>query len=274
MTFPEFWHPLTAVYDMGEARAIARIVMERHFGLSLPDIACGAVESLDALELSAIRSRLLTGEPVQYILGEAEFCGRCFHVEPGVLIPRPETEWLCHRAVSLMSGREGSVLDIGTGSGCIACTLALDMAGHAEVEAWDISDSAIAVARSNAAVLGAHVTVYKTDALNPPADRQRWDLIVSNPPYICLRERKDMHQNVLRYEPGEALFVPDEDPLLFYRAIAKYASKALKPAGTLLFELNPVYSEELQTMATSLGFCSVTIEKDDYGKKRYAVIRH
>lgn len=275
MTFQEFLQPLSVFYDLGEARAIARLVMERRFGLSLADIACGAVGCCDEHELAAIRNRLLNSEPVQYVLGEAEFCCRIFHVEPGVLIPRPETEWLCRKSVELLRGvHGGSILDIGTGSGCIACTVALGLDSNStEVVAWDISDRAIAIARDNAAVLGARVTVEKADALNPPADSRRWDMIISNPPYICQHEREAMHENVLRYEPEDALFVPDDDPLLFYRAIAQYAFHALKPSGTLLFEINPAYADNLQAMANTLGFGSVTIEEDDYGKIRYAVIR-
>ena len=275
MTFQDFLQPLLAVYDSGEARAIARLVMDRRFGLSFADIACGAMERCDEHELAVIRNRLLNNEPVQYVLGEAEFCGRLFHVEPGVLIPRPETEWLCRRAVELLKdGQDGSILDIGTGSGCIACTVALGVdSSNTEVVAWDISDRAIAIARENAAALGARITVEKVDALNPPANSRRWDIIISNPPYICQHEREAMHENVLRYEPEEALFVPDDDPLLFYRAIAQYALHALKPNGTLLFEINSAYADDLQAMINALGFGSVTIEEDDFGKRRYAVIR-
>ena len=282
MAFREFWHPLTTLYDIGEARSIALLVLERCFGLSLPEILCGAMDNLDEQALTHLRNRLLAGEPVQYVLGEAEFCGRIFHVEPGVLIPRPETEWLCRKAVELMSGAGGgSLLDIGTGSGCIACTVALDMARQtgndgremsSEVVAWDISEQAITIARDNAARLGANVYVEKKDALNPPTDTHRWDIIVSNPPYICQGERAAMHQNVLCHEPELALFVPDDNPLIFYRAIARYAIHALKPCGKLLFEINPSYAEELVVMAESMGFGTVIIEKDIFGKKRYAVI--
>lgn len=282
MTYRDFYIPLTRLYDEGEAKAIARLVMERRYGLTMADIACGGVESIDGKELEALQSRLLTGEPVQYVLGEAEFCGRIFFVQPGVLIPRPETEWLC-RYISQRPYRSGwRVLDIGTGSGCIACTVALDGRqkqgavpdGDATgtVVAWDISDIAIATARKNAERLGAKVTVEKVDALAPPDDSEKWDIIVSNPPYVCLNERKQMHQNVLRHEPDTALFVPDDDPLLFYRAIASYAVKALRPNGQLLFELNPLYADELKEMAHGMGFKQVQTEYDIYGKERYAVL--
>ena len=280
--------------------------MERRFGLSMTDIAAGAVERIDAEdELEMLRSRLLTGEPVQYVLGEAVFCGRTFHVEPGVLIPRPETDQLCREAVSSLKLRFHrledapslklrfhrntvcSILDIGTGSGCIACTLALEMQRlealpttgmqrsealpTTEVMAWDLSDCAIAVARGNAAALGAKVKVEKQDALNPPDDVCRWDIIVSNPPYVCEHEKTAMHANVLDYEPWEALFVPDDDPLLFYRAIGRYAVRALKPGGVLLLEINPIYAIELQELLSDLGFAEVEIQEDDSGRKRFAV---
>lgn len=283
MTFRDFWHPLATVYAPREARSVALLALERRFGLRLADIACGDVEGLDEQVLEQLRSRLLAGEPVQYVLGEAGFCGRTFSVGPGVLIPRPETEWLCRKAVQLTAGLDGaSFLDIGTGSGCIACTVALERASRAgrpspeltgtEVVAWDISEEALAMARANAAALGARVCVEKADALRPPADTRRWDIIVSNPPYVCLRERAAMHPNVRCHEPELALFVPDDDPLMFYRAIARYATRALKPRGALLFELNPLYAGDLAAMASDMGFGAVTVEEDAQGRQRYAVI--
>lgn len=315
MTFRDFWQPLSRLYGDDEARAIARLVMERRFDLSMTDIACGAVERIDEEELKAVVSRLLTGEPVQYVLGEAEFCGRLFRVEPGVLIPRPETEWLCWKAVEMMVAMESqhkgqcgscNILDIGTGSACIACTVALEAeldrrdSLHAKsvesdslhVTAWDISERAIAVARSNALALGAKVKVEKQDALTPPSDVHRWDIIVSNPPYVCEKEKKAMHKNVLDHEPAEALFVPDDDPLLFYRVIGSYAVRALKPGGALLLEINPLYASELQDLLSrtalcpsigeptpnpSLGegrFAEVEIHEDIFGKKRFAKATH
>jgi len=302
MTYRDFWQPLSQLYEAEEARAIARLVMERRFGLSMTDIACGAVEGIEEKELSAIVSRLLTGEPVQYVLGEAEFCGRMFRVESGVLIPRPETEGLIDLLFDYLQLDDllfvdlGSILDIGTGSGCIACTVALEAElrklDSTNVTAWDISDRAIAVARSNALALGAKVIVEKQDALTPPDDVHRWDIIVSNPPYVCEHEKMAMHQNVLDHEPAEALFVPDDDPLLFYRAIGRYAVRALKPGGALLLEINPLYANELQDLLSrtalcpsigeptpnpSLGegrFAEVEIHEDIFGKKRFAKATH
>lgn len=159
------------------------------------------------------------------------------------------------------------ILDIGTGSGCIAITVALALP-QARVTAWDISTDALAIAAGNAHRLGASVRFEHQDALSAPDDEERWDVIVSNPPYICDKERADMSDNVLSYEPELALFVPDSDPLLFYRAIARYASKALKPGGRLLFETNTAYAHEVaQTMANE-GFTAIEVRNDCFGKPR------
>ena len=264
MTYEEFWKPLVQIYETGEARAIARFVMEVRFGLSMTDILCGKTGN-DA-EMQSIQQRLLTGEPVQYVIGEAEFGSRTFHVEPGVLIPRPETYELCQWIME--DGKNASILDIGTGSGCIACTLAAEIP-HAEVTAWDISDDALRIATGNAKRTNIHVSFEKKDALNLSPDSDLWDVIVSNPPYICNKERAEMERNVLEHEPELALFVPDEDPLLFYRHIAAYTIKALKPGGRLYFEINPIYVEEMKAMLLNTGFHHVEIKKDMFNKQRF-----
>lgn len=160
-----------------------------------------------------------------------------------------------------------SILDIGTGSGCIAITIALTLP-QARVTAWDISTDALAIAAGNAHKLGASVRFEHQDALSAPDDEERWDVIVSNPPYICDRERADMSDNVLSYEPELALFVPDNDPLLFYRAIARYASKALKPGGRLLFETNTAYAHEVAQVMADEGFTAIEVRNDCFGKPR------
>lgn len=160
-----------------------------------------------------------------------------------------------------------SILDIGTGSGCIAITVALALP-QARVTAWDISTDALAIAAGNAHRLGASVRFEHQDALSAPDDKERWDVIVSNPPYICDRERADMSDNVLSYEPELALFVPDSDPLLFYRAIARYASKALKPGGRLLFETNTAYAHEVAQVMANEGFTAIEVRNDCFGKPR------
>ena len=160
-----------------------------------------------------------------------------------------------------------SILDIGTGSGCIAITVALALP-QARVTAWDISTDALAIAAGNAHRLGASVRFEHQDALSAPDDEERWDVIVSNPPYICDKERADMSDNVLSYEPELALFVPDSDPLLFYRAIARYASKALKPGGRLLFETNTAYAHEVAQAMANEGFTAIEVRNDCCGKPR------
>ena len=292
MTYNQLWKRLTAIYNEREAQAIVRTVLDALFGMSLTDICLGKVTQLsadDTTRLEKIMQRLEKSEPVQYVLGAEWFAGRLFDVAPGVLIPRPETEdlvkWACDEAKEKEDnskeerGKEEkedskkeevphpSILDIGTGSGCIAITVALALP-QARVTAWDISTDALAIAAGNAHRLGASVRFEHQDALSAPDDEERWDVIVSNPPYICDGERADMSDNVLSYEPELALFVPDSDPLLFYRAIARYASKALKPGGRLLFETNTAYAHEVaQTMANE-GFTAIEVRNDCFGKPR------
>ena len=295
MTYNQLWKRLTAIYNEREAQAIVRTVLDALFGMSLTDICLGKVTQLsadDTTRLEKIMQRLEKSEPVQYVLGAEWFAGRLFDVAPGVLIPRPETEdlvkWTCDEAKEKekednskeergkeekevsKKGEEAphpSILDIGTGSGCIAITVALALP-QARVTAWDISTDALAIAAGNAHRLGASVRFEHQDALSAPDDEERWDVIVSNPPYICDRERADMSDNVLSYEPELALFVPDSDPLLFYRAIARYASKALKPGGRLLFETNTAYAHEVAQVMADEGFTAIEVRNDCFGKPR------
>lgn len=272
MTYRELWRTLEPLYGNGEARAITDYVLDVCFGLSKADILCGAVEEMTAektAELNKIFGRLMEGEPVQYVLGRAEFSGRWFNVRPGVLIPRPETEELC-AWITADSKASGSpkVLDIGTGSGCIAITLQLDMP-ESKVTAWDISADALDVARENAQQLGANVNFVKLDALNAKPEGE-WDVIVSNPPYICEKEKKDMAVNVLEHEPHTALFVPDTDPLLFYRAITRLAVQTLSKGGRLYFEINPIYADDTCRMMRAEGMTAVELRSDMYGKQRMA----
>lgn len=272
MTYRELWRTLEPLYVNGEARAVTDYVLDVCFGLSKADIMCGAVEEMTAekaAELNKIFGRLMEGEPVQYVLGRAEFCGRWFSVRPGVLIPRPETEELC-AWITADSKASGSpkVLDIGTGSGCIAITLQLDMP-ESKVTAWDISADALDVARENAQLLGANVNFVKLDALNAKPEGE-WDVIVSNPPYICEKEKKDMAVNVLEHEPHTALFVPDADPLLFYRAITRLAVQTLSKGGRLYFEINPIYADDTCHMMRAEGMTAVELRSDMYGKQRMA----
>ncbi len=276
---------LSAIYPDGEATAIARMVFEECFHITLADIYMGRDRELppDSLAaLSAIADRLMQHEPVQYVLGEAVFCGRRFHVEPGVLIPRPETEELCRivtaaadrlsaeRQSAGMPERPLRILDIGTGSGCIAVTLAADIP-QSTVAAWDISPTALSIARGNACRHGVSIEFKETDILGrQPLPRQPWDIIVSNPPYICSKESAMMARNVTDYEPGTALFVPDDDPLLFYRSIADYARNALARGGMLAFEINPLYAAETAAAMTAAGLSEATVIADQYGRQRFA----
>lgn len=295
MTYNQLWKRLTAIYNEREAQAIVRTVLDALFGMSLTDICLGKVTQLsadDTTRLEKIMQQLEKSEPVQYVLGAEWFAGRLFDVAPGVLIPRPETEdlvkWTCDEAKEKekednskeergkeekeisKKGEEAphpSILDIGTGSGCIAITVALALP-QARVTAWDISTDALAIAAGNAHRLGASVRFEHQDALSAPDDEERWDVIVSNPPYICDRERANMSDNVLSYEPELALFVPDSDPLLFYRAITRYASKALKPGGRLLFETNTAYAHEVAQVMANEGFTAIEVRNDCFGKPR------
>lgn len=311
-TYQQLWQSLIPLYDAGEAQAIVRTVLDVKYGMTLTDIIGGKVNELSADEgrkLEEIIIRLQKGEPVQYVLGEADFAGRTFHVEPGVLIPRPETAELCQwiekdmiekSIVSSGNSPQATddarrILDICTGSGCIAITLGLNIP-NSEVTGWDISEDALRIAQGNVEMMKAgNVRIGHQDALALPkaaetdnekmkgnADKevvkpkgeaktpstQKWDLIVSNPPYICEKEKADMEKNVLEHEPSLALFVPDEDPLKFYRAIAEYASSALKSGGALYFEINPIYEKETREMLLKLDFKDIETKEDAFGKKR------
>ena len=319
-TYQQLWQSLTPLYDAGEAQAIVRTVLDVKYGMTLTDIICGKVNELSSDEgrnLEEIITRLQNGEPVQYVLGKADFAGRTFHVEPGVLIPRPETAELCQwiekdmiekSIVSSEDSPEDSsgnspqatddaslILDICTGSGCIAITLGLNIP-NSEVTGWDISEDALRIAQENVEMMKAgNVRIEHQDALALPKaaetdnekmkgnddkevvkpkgkaktpSTQKWDLIVSNPPYICEKEKADMEKNVLEHEPSLALFVPDEDPLKFYRAIAEYASSALKSGRALYFEINPIYEKETREMLLKLDFKDIETKEDAFGKKR------
>lgn len=279
MTYEEIWHRLAVVYSDGEAKAQARMLLEDKFGLSLADILCGGVGQLsadDTMWLERAVARIEQMEPIQYVLGEAWFCGRSFIVDESVLIPRPETEWLVERAGEVARAMDVSsprILDIGTGSGCIAVSLKKALP-DAYVEAWDISEAALAIAKKNAKTLGADVVFKLRDALAAKdiddSIQCKWDIIVSNPPYICDSERKDMEDNVLEHEPATALFVPDADPLLFYKAIADYGKETLSQNGHLLFECNTRYAQATAEMMQEVGYEETEVADDCFGKPRFA----
>ena len=272
---------LTQRYSIGEARAIYELVLGKRFGLSRTDILLGKDTTLsadDKAELQIIIERVAKGEPVQYVLGSEEFCGHDFLVTPDVLIPRPETQQLV-RLVEQNVPSGSCVFDIGTGSGSIAITLAL--AGY-RVSAIDVSEEALAVAHRNAERLGAEVEFRKEDILGQgtgskeqeyspvtcPMPLAPFSAIVSNPPYICKSEAATMDENVLLHEPHLALFVPNDDPLLFYRAFADYGRKHLDDEGWLFFEINRAYPEQTKKLLLQKGYKNIQIMKDQYDNER------
>lgn len=258
---------LQGAYDAREARAVYMLVMEKAFGLSPTQVLMGKDKELSSqkrAKLENIVSRLLQGEPVQYTLGEADFYGHAFRVTPSVLIPRPETEDLVSAVLS-EKHTPCSVLDIGTGSGCIAISLALE---GLSVTAMDISEEAIAVASDNARDLNARVSFVKDDILHPQPTDCMWDAIVSNPPYVCRSEAAEMERHVLEHEPHLALFVPDRDPLLFYRAIAQYAVQHLCVNGRIYLECNRTYVGDVGDILVRNHFTDVCTLQDRYGNPR------
>ena len=282
MSYEQFWQSLTARYETGEARAVARMVLEVGFGMSMAQLLCDGLSNLseaELLRLSEMQQRLLKGEPVQYVLGVADFGPHQLQVATGVLIPRPETYELCEEIVKDFSKSSHSplrILDLGTGSGCIACTLAAELP-VAEMTACDISAEALAIAKENARKLDVSVRFVQGDMLAldhseelaPERIKISWDVMVSNPPYICMQEAASMEPHVLEHEPHQALFVPDDDPLLFYRAIADYGKQTLRSGGRIYLELNAHHAEDCQQLFIQNGFADVRLMEDQFGKLRF-----
>lgn len=263
-----------------EARALARWIFESRFGFSLVQLLTDKdsyFSDEERHDLLIIVHRLLHGEPIQYILGTASFCGLDIAVGPGVLIPRPETEelvaWVTDSVCACFGDTKVHLLDVGTGSGCIALAVAKRLP-EAHISALDVSEEALAQARRNASALGVQIDFFCQDILKTVGPEQRcWHVVVSNPPYICRSEAQDMERNVLDYEPHLALFVPDDDPLRFYRAIAQYASASLLPGGMLFFEINRAYAREMEQLLYGMGFEQVEVRKDAYGNDRMVKCR-
>lgn len=250
-------------YTDGEIKALTRIIATELLGVSqmafyLKDDITLTAEQETLLD-NAIE-RLKKQEPIQYILGYSDFCGLRFKVTPATLIPRPETSELVEWIASEAAGRE-SILDIGTGSGCIAVSLAHKMP-QSKVTAWDISNDALAVAAENSKANGCVVTFEQVDILAYEPTGEQFDIIVSNPPYIKENEKEAMHANVLDWEPHTALFVPNNDPLLFYRTIAEKGLTLLKPGGSLYFEINRAHGKDTVDMLAALGYTSIELRKD------------
>lgn len=263
---------LAEKYDEREAGNMAMLIMQHLKGWSVVQVL--ANESREASEYIVnsareIITKLMSDMPLQYALGEAHFYGLSLKVVPGVLIPRPETEQLVDLIVKENDRPDLAVLDLCTGSGAIAIALARNLP-FSKVEAVDISPVAVKTALENAENLNTRITVRKGDIFSMSFLPDSFDIIVSNPPYIVESEKIDMAPNVLKFEPEEALFVPDNDPLKFYDRTARIGLEALKSDGKLYFEINPLFSERLKTMLLNLGYVRVEIIKDINGKDRFA----
>ena len=269
---------LEKLYGSDEANALIMILLEHYFNIDRMKIALEPDLRLSESELLTLHfavKELLKNKPIQYILGETEFCGMRFLVDENVLIPRPETEEMVNMIVSCrdkacLVPTGYNVLDIGTGSGCIAISLAKLLEDSA-VTAVDVSEKALEVAKKNAEANEVNVTFIKDDILNPQNRdllNGQFDIIVSNPPYVCESEKSEMRANVLDYEPSTALFVSDNDPLVFYRKILEFAQKALKPNGEVWFEINEKYGNETAELCHSEGFKNVEIIRDFRERER------
>lgn len=262
-----------AIGSEGEARAMVRDIWEWLTGWNTTKVLLHTSDSASVFvesEFRRVTTRVIAGEPLQYVLGTAHFYGMTFDVTPDVLVPRPETAELVDFIVDDAAGRSDlNLLDIATGSGCIAIALARNLP-FSHVEATDISAKALDVARANAARLRCNITFTQQDILTakPPAD-PTFDIVVSNPPYVMNSEKAEMESRVIDHEPTGALFVPDSDPLKFYLAVAVYAESALKAGGRLYFELNPLTADELSSVLEKRGcWNDISIRLDSFGKKR------
>ena len=268
----DFKQRLGTAYSPGEIKGIEMAVLENILGYTTVDAIMhdnDETPTFVAEKFSSIADRLLRHEPIQYILGDAYFYGRHFIVTPATLIPRPETAGLIDMIADENHSDDLQVLDIGTGSGCIAISLALTLR-FAHVTAIDISPEALSVAKENAKRLKARVDFLKADILSMhKPSKPCYDIIVSNPPYIADSEQASMDSNVLDFEPHSALFVPDDNPLVFYKAIAQYALDALKPGGKLYFEINSRFPAETCRLLTSLGFANVQSHLDYRAMPRF-----
>lgn len=261
---------LTGIYSEAEIKSFTKIIFTEVFHLNMLDIYMGKDINLSAnqlRELDEILVRLQKYEPIQYIVGCETFFGMSFHVTPAVLIPRPETEELVSLIIKENAGYPARILDIGTGSGCIAISLSKNLP-QSKVSSWDVSEEALLVARQNNDVLGASVSFNQVDILEYQPNDEAFDVIVSNPPYVTVSERVDMEENVLHWEPSLALFVPDNDPLLFYRKIAEIGLRLLTPNGNIYFEINQAFGKETAELLLGLGYRNAEIVKDIFGKDR------
>ena len=259
------------LYGFDEARAIALMIMEKKFGTSLKQIVAGAVLQLtekDYNGINEILKRLFLHEPIQYILGEAYFYDRWFKVNSSVLIPRPETEELCHLVINENKNSDCRILDVGTGSGCIAVILAAHLT-NCELHAWDINEETLVIARENARIHHVNITFECRDIFQPVRLSKQFDIVISNPPYVTRNEMAGMRKNVLEHEPHRALFVKD-NPLEYYQAIIDHEEKLVQTGGKFYFEINEAFGDEIEGLFRQSGLRSVRIIKDLHGKNRFA----
>ncbi len=259
-------------YPPRETEGLIRTLLHTLHGMSLTDMVLQQDKRFSDGERETLREitdRLIRQEPIQYILGQTQFCGIRLKVTPAVLIPRPETEELAGWIIRDARNPEGSILDIGTGSGCIALALKAGLPG-ARVAGCDLSEEIVALAAENAAVNHLEARFFRADILRweEYPDWERQDIIVSNPPYVTPGEKRAMKKNVLAYEPFPALFFPGQDPLLFYRRITGMAVRWLNPGGELYVEINERFGDEVGTLLLDSGFGEVEIKKDLHGKAR------
>ena len=266
--------------ERGEAKATALLLMEKVCGWTVENVLMDNGKPIASEKVEDVREKawqVSEGAPVQYVLGVSDFCGMELLVEPGVLIPRPETEelvrWIvadCEQRTVNKTGQMVRMLDVGTGSGCIAVALAKMVEG-AEVEAWDVSEVALRIAKRNAENQGVKVSFQQVDVLgngNDSGNTMVYDIIVSNPPYICEEESAEMDRNVLEHEPRLALFVPNNDPLIFYKKIVQMGMRMLKEGGGLYFEVNRRFGNEVVELLKGMNYQEVELRKDMFGNDR------
>jgi len=257
---------LEKVYNRREAENMSYLLLEDLFEISREEVMLASKVDFDLKKLEKAVSRLLDSEPLQYVTGVSDFYGRKFLVTGDVLIPRPETEELVDMIIQQNSVVNPKILDIGTGSGCIAITLAMELSG--QVYGSDVSMDAIAMAQRNASKLSTKVSFICNDVIKEAIPVNDLDVLVSNPPYIPEVDKTSMHANVLGYEPALALFVPDEDPLIFYQRIASEGRSALKRGGRIYFEIHERYGSEVKEILNSAGYKEVGIYRDMQDKDR------
>ena len=265
-----FFDTLAGEYPKEEVGSFFNLLLEEFTGLTRLDLALNPQRELDQEQIKKLEqalSRLQKHEPIQYITGHTEFFGLTFRVNKNVLIPRPETEELVQWVLEDMDASEGiKILDVGTGSGCIAISVAKNLP-QAKVSALDVSKEALKVARANAERNKVSIKFLQMDILNTESLPEQFDVIISNPPYVRELEKQEMQRNVLEHEPETALYVKDEDPLIFYRQISKLAANNLKPGGKLYFEINQYLGKETEALLTEKNF-QTRLKKDIFGVDR------